>query len=98
MTYQNLWFSGRNSRRQLPQECICDCSGSGDRSADVAHWVKRLEFDGPAWLFREYLRNVGAWDRAELCDHNKNRERVLYIWACNCRENPGECDYLYLGV
>ena len=96
--FRNLWFEGRNSRRQLPLECINDCSGSGDRSRDVAYWVNRLQFDGPSWLFREYLREYGAWDRTELCDHNKNRERVLWIWACNCAEDPGAFDYLYLGI
>ena len=98
MTYRNIWFEGRHSRRQLPQECICDCSGSGDRSRDVAGWVKRLEFDGPAWLFRDYLRRTGAWNERDLADHRANCERVLWLWACNCRENPGVYDYLYLGV
>lgn len=96
--YENHWFSGRDSRRQLPLECIADCSGSGDRSRDVRAWVDRLEFDGPAWLFREYLRECGAWDRSELCDHTRNRERVLHLWACNCAQEPGSFDYLYLGV
>lgn len=95
--FKNEWFEGRDSRRQLPQECICDCSGQGDRAADVKAWVDRLNFDGPAWLFRDYLKGFGAWDRAELCDHNENRERVLWTWACNCAENPGDYDYLYLG-
>jgi len=97
MTYRNQWFHGRESLRQLPPECVCDCSGSGDRYEDVSAWVDRLDFDGPAWLFREYLRGFGAWDAAELCDHNENRKRVLWIWACNCAEEPGAYDYLYLG-
>ena len=98
MTYRNEWFEGRNSRRQLPLECICDWSGSGDRDADVNAWVDRLDFDGPAWLFREYLAEFGAWDAADLCDHQENRKRVLWTWACNCREYPGFYDYLYLGI
>lgn len=98
MTYQNEWFHGRDSRRQLPLECVCDCSGSGDRAADVAAWVKRLRFDGPAWLFRAYLKEFGAWDKSQLCDHGANCERVLWTWACNCAENPGVYDYLYLGI
>jgi hypothetical protein len=96
--YRNLWFHGRDSLRQLPLECIGDCSGSGDRDADVSAWVDRLSFDGPAWMFREYLRQFGAWDSAELCDHNANRKRVLWTWACACAESPGTYDYLYLGV
>jgi hypothetical protein len=98
MTYRNQWFHGRESLRQLPPECVADCSGSGDRTADVAAWVRRLDFDGPAWLFREYLREYGAWDHSDLCDHNANRERILWTWACNCAEEPGAYDFLYLGV
>jgi hypothetical protein len=96
--YRNDWFEGRHARRQLPLECICDCSGSGDRSHSVAYWVDRLEFDGPPWLFREYLREFGAWDRSDLCDHTENRRRVLWTWACASAENPGAHDYLYLGI
>ena len=96
--YRNTWFHGRNAMRQLPLECICDCTGAGDRDDDISAWVDRLDFDGPAWLFREYLRGFGAWDHADLCDHNENRKRVLFVWACNCKVHPGECDYLYLGV
>jgi hypothetical protein len=96
--YRNLWFHGRDSLRQLPLECIGDCSGSGDRDDDVNAWVDRLDFDGPAWLFREYLRGFGVWSAADLCDHNENRKRVLWIWAYNCAESPGTYDYLYLGV
>ena len=96
--FKNEWFESRNSLRQLPLECICDCSGAGDRDDDVGRWVDRLNFDGPAWLFREYLRGFGACDSADLCDHEENKKRVLWIWACNCREYPGDYDYLYLGV
>ena len=98
MSYLNLWFDGRHSRRQLPQECVCDCSGSGDRAADVAAWVRHLNFDGPAWLIRQHLKEYGAWSPADLCDHQANLKRLLWLWACNCHESPGEYDYLYLGV
>ena len=98
MTYQNLWFDGRNARRQLPLECICDCSGAGDRDDDVGRWVDRLEFDGPAWLFRDYLKGFGCWDAADLCDHDENKKRVLWIWACNAWEDPEAYAFLYLGI
>lgn len=96
--YQNEWFHGRDAVRQLPQECIQDCSGSGDRTADIQAWVKRLKFDGPAWLFREHLKEYGCWDSTQLGNHQDNCERVLWIWACECAEYPGEYDYLHLGV
>ncbi len=92
------WFDSRNSTRQLPAECIADCSGSGDATKNVQFWVKRLDFDGPKELFKEYLKEFGAWDNEQLEDHEENRERVLWTWACNCYEEPGAYDYLYLGV
>lgn len=85
------------SNRQLPAECIADCSGPGPADEAVSFWVDRLGFDGPAWMFRRHLEQYGAWDSSQLADHNANRERVLWIWACDCSENPGDYDYLYLG-
>jgi hypothetical protein len=98
MTYRNQWFDGRNARRQLPLECICDCSGAGDRDDDVGRWVDRLGFDGPGWLFRDYLKGFGCWDASDLCDHEENKKRVLWIWACNAREDPEAYGFLYLGA
>jgi hypothetical protein len=52
-----------------------------------------------AWLFQGVPdASFGAWSEADLCDHKENRKRVLWTWACNCRENPGAYDYLYLGI
>ena len=94
--YKNLWFTGRDSRRQLPAECIADCSGPSADQA-VEFWLKRLEFDGPAWLIREYLEDFDVWDSTELCNHQANLGRVLWIWAGNCAEGHANCDYLHLG-
>jgi hypothetical protein len=94
--YRNDWFEDRAAIRALPLECVIDCSHQGDCDEDVSYWVDRLEFDGPAWLFREYLRGFGAWDRTDLCDHNENRKRVLWTWACSCADDPDAYEYLYL--
>ena len=90
------WFNNRESIRQLPGECIADCSGSGDATESVQFWVNRLEFDGPKDLFKEYLDGFGAWDDEQLEDHEENKMRVLWTWACNCSQDPGAYDYLYL--
>lgn len=84
------------TNRQLPAECVTDCSGPGPADEAVDFWVDRLGFDGPAWMFRRHLSHFGAWDSAELCDHEQNRRRLLWIWANDCREQPGDCDYLRL--
>jgi hypothetical protein len=81
-----FWFSGRAAICPLPPDCIADCSGPGRADDAVAYWCRRLYFDAPPWLQREHLRGYGAWDRSELCDHNANRERLLWIWACDARE------------
>ena len=90
------WFKNRESIRQLPQECIADCSGSGDATENFKFWVKRLEFDGPKDHFKDYLKGYGAWDDKQLEDHEENKMRVLWSWACNCFDDPGSYDYLYL--
>ena len=77
-------------------ECIADCSGSGDVTENVKFWMNRLEFDGPKNLFKEYLKGFGAWDDDQLEDHDENKMRVLWTWACSCSEDPGSYDYLYM--
>ena len=93
-----IWFKGRESTRPLPPECIEECSASGDQYDTVAWWVEKLNFDGPVDLFKEHLKEYGVWDDEHLKDHYGNRIRVLWLWACDCYENPGDHDYLHLGV
>lgn len=96
MTYRNAWFHGRTAVRELPAECWQDCSAPGQSADDaVAYWLQRLEFDGPAWLMREHLASYGVWTPAELADHQQNRARLLWVWACDCR-TAGRCEPLYL--
>jgi hypothetical protein len=63
----------------------------------VAYWVSRLNLEAPPWLLREHLRGYGAWDAAELCDHRANLQRLLWIWACDCKENQDPNFLPYLG-
>jgi len=84
--FRNLWFMDAWAQCELPPACIRDCSSSGAVDDAVEFWVRRLEFDGPPWLMRRHLRGYGAWSAADLCDHQANRRRLLWIWACNWRE------------
>ena len=84
--FRNRWFQGSFCQLELPADCVADCSASGPVDEVVAFWVDRLDFDGPPWLMRRHLRGYGAWTRADLCDHQANRRRLLWIWACNCLE------------
>ena len=91
------WFSGRCAISRLPEDCIADCSASGPVDDAVAYWLDRLQLDAPPWLLREHLRQYGAWDRADLCNHRDNLARLLWIWAGDCKENH-DPDFLpYLG-
>ncbi|QPN63684.1 hypothetical protein [Synechococcus sp. CBW1004] len=84
--FRNRWFHGSFSHGLLPADCVADCSASGPVDDAVEYWVRRLDFDGPPWMIRHHLRGYGAWSTADLCDHQANRRRLLWIWACNCCE------------
>ena len=93
------WFSGRAAIANLPQSCVMQCSEPGvDAGEACDYWVKRLQFEAPAWLLREDLKEYGCWDEAELCDHQSNLRRFLWIWACNCRERQDIFYLPFLGV
>lgn len=94
MTYRNPWFEGRTAIAAPPPEAVADCSGSGRADAAVDHWVTELAFDGPAWLIREHLSGYGAWDAAELCDHQQNLRRLFWIWCNDIHENGDDLLYL----
>lgn len=88
--FKNEWFEDRQALKAPPLECVLDLSGAGDHPEDeIVHWVDKLQFDGPAWLIREHLKGCGAWSAHELCDHNRNRCRLLWLWCCDLAEEFG---------
>ncbi len=97
MAYTNEWFNDRVAIKDLPEDCVYDCSRPGmDASESVTYWVSKLNFDGPAWLIREHLQGYGAWDSQELCNHKDNLCKLLWIWANDCKEDPESGQLLYL--
>jgi len=92
------WFSGRAAISRIPGDCITDCSARGSVDEAVVYWVSRLNLEAPPWLLREHLRGYGAWDAAQLCDHRANLQRLLWIWACDCKENQDPNFLPYLGT
>lgn len=96
-TYWGKWFQGRAAICPLPEAAIADCSASGPVDDAVAYWVDRLQLEAPAWLLREHLKEYGAWDRADLCNHRANLERLLWTWASDCAENDDPNYLPYLG-
>lgn len=71
----------------IPDDAMRDCSGQGRVDEAVKFWVTKVRWDGidPDDI-REELREYGAWDEEELEDDDENRERILWIAACNIRE------------
>lgn len=85
--FKNDWFEDRQLIKSPPIDAVIDCSRPGqDASESVTFWVQELNFDGPAWLIREYLRGFGCWDERQLCDHNENRERLFHSLCCDIAE------------
>jgi len=91
------WFNHRAAISRLPGDCITDCSAQGSVDEAVAYWVARLNLEAPPWLLRDHLRGYGAWDAAQLCDHRANLQRLLWVWACDCKENQDPHYLPYLG-
>jgi len=88
--FKNEWFEGRQAIQAPPLDCVLALGSAGHHShRQIGEWVDRLDFDGPAWLIREYLRGTGAWERRELCDHNANCRRLLWLWCCDLAEQFG---------
>jgi hypothetical protein len=89
------WFDGRCSIAALPYYCIQDCTRSGPADNAVEYWVKHLNLEAPPWLLRQYLKGCGAYNSAELCDHQANLRRLLWLWAFGCKEGD---KFMYLGL
>ena len=91
------WFQGRAAISNLPQSAVMDCSAQGSVDEACDYWVNRLNLDAPPWLLREHLAQYGCWDKAELCNHQDNLRRLIWIWASDCRENDDIFFLPYLG-
>lgn len=96
--FKNEWFEDRQAVKAPPLQAVLDCSGPGPADDAVAHWVSKLNFDGPAWLIREHLQGYGAWDTSQLCDHPENVRRLFWVWCCDIAEELDLDDYCGDGV
>lgn len=71
---------------ELPDDCVADCSHQGDCDSDVRHWADKLELDAKPADIRAELKESGAWDAEELSDNEANKQRIIWIAACNIKE------------
>lgn len=71
----------------LPSECVSDCSHQGDCGEDVRAWASRLKLVLDPDALRGELYGYGAWEEWELSDHEVNIRRIIWIAACNIKED-----------
>jgi hypothetical protein len=71
------------SASDLPQECIDDCSSSGDVTEAVEYWVNKLGFTVDRERAIDCLKGFGAWTHDELCEMESEEIAMRVLWvAC----------------
>lgn len=88
-----MWASTGSGRIeiQMTLEQARGASHSGDCSDDVlalsqepriARQLAKID----AEVLRRELEEYGAWDAEQLADHEENLQRILWLLACDVRE------------
>jgi hypothetical protein len=77
----------------LPIAVVLSCSQPGkDASEDVEAALRRYPSlladirDLDPFLVREELSEYGAWDEEELADDEENAERLVWLAACELKD------------
>jgi len=81
----------------LPEDCVKQCTCSGDALPDVEYWIKELDFSVPRQQAIDYLVEFGAWplDTDEwdtgLNDMSDRELAIKVLWiACGDIKENGE--------
>jgi hypothetical protein len=90
---ESLWFASSSGRIELRMtlEQAKSASHSGSCDDDVKALsqapaiAEQLAKIDPTVLSGE-LKEYGAWDAEELADHDQNLQRILWLAACDIRE------------
>ena len=88
------WFSTSSGRIEFQLSLSDAESGSqpGKDASEDIEALRRLPYiakqlaEIDADLLRDELREYGAWDDAELADHEKSLDRILWIACCDIKE------------
>lgn len=80
--------------RDIPRECIEDCSQPGPADAAVAHWREALQFSVDRNAAITFLEGYGAWERDELeADGDETlADRILWLACGNFSEYITEAE------
>jgi len=89
MTDLEWFYDNGELKKEIPQDCIDDCSAVGDCSNAVAYWIKELEFKVDRQTAINYLDEFGAWETLESDTDQEITERVLWV-ACGDISEQGE--------
>jgi hypothetical protein len=77
---------------RLPSAAVEECAHPGPCDADVSRWAPKIAELNPGIRpedVRAELKEYGAWEAADLADDVENWERLVWIAACNVKEeNP----------
>ena len=77
--------------REIPPECVSDCTGPGPADDAVAYWRAQLGFDVPLDLAIAWLREFGAWSLEELQASTAAELADRCLWlACGDIAERGE--------
>lgn len=75
----------------LPDDAVPACSHQGPCDDDVEFWHREVAFGHVSDQdLADELREYGAWDAEGLRDREENERRILWIAACNIREEQAD--------
>jgi hypothetical protein len=70
----------------LSEECVRDCSSSGPVDDAVEYWARKTSLNMSDEDLKAELKEYGAWEDEELNDRETNERRIVWIAACNIKE------------
>lgn len=71
---------------EMTEEQAVSCSHPGPCDEDVKDTLPELNLQLDSGLVRAELKEYGAWNETELQDDNENLLRIVWIAACDIRE------------
>lgn len=81
---------------RLPDEAVTDCSHEGDCWADCRAWSQRKIVRPRECTIQalwDELRDYGAWSGAELANDRDNWVRIIWLAACQVKEDLAEQEF-----
>jgi hypothetical protein len=76
---------------QLTKQQVLKGDHQGDCKSDIIELmklpsIKKIMSNLDKDLLKRELKELGAWDEIELCNHDDNLKRILWIACCDIKE------------